>query len=328
MFGQRGDQYNPAEPEELYRRMRDEFYFRAPDPLPPATGQTGAGANGGWIPLPKDVIPFELKADATAPGIPTAYTAYRLEIDNNGYYNIPLSGGVPDENAAIYVFDLTGQIRAPGYTTMHALSAPQNGTRGWAVQTNPSAERPAAVPTAYSIIWIEQPAFYGEAVAASQFISSSVGGSLVTMSLGGSFPGLKAGDGIKGNANIQRAGIYAVMAGMTVGPGATGAGTLATPFSCQFSGAIGQNGPPLFGGSLIPDMSGHFQCLTDPAGTPNWKITVGGTDYNLPGLPSAVGSLSIVKLLNCSVDDQIGLFVQCASDIELMLAYLVLYRIG
>ena len=50
MFGDRGEQHNPAEPEELYRRIRDDFYFRQTGlPVP---GMTGASANGGWLPLP------------------------------------------------------------------------------------------------------------------------------------------------------------------------------------------------------------------------------------------------------------------------------------
>ena len=55
MFGDRGDQHNPAEPEELYRQLRDEFYFRTTGKPPPAVGQTGMAADGGWVPLPEGI---------------------------------------------------------------------------------------------------------------------------------------------------------------------------------------------------------------------------------------------------------------------------------
>lgn len=53
MFGDRGEQHNPAEPEELYRQIRDDFYFRQTGLAVP--GFTGSLANGAWLPLPKGI---------------------------------------------------------------------------------------------------------------------------------------------------------------------------------------------------------------------------------------------------------------------------------
>lgn len=68
MFGDRGDQHNPAEPEELYRQLRDEFYFRTTGKPPPAVGQTGMAADGGWIPLPDRTFAFQLTEPLVACG--------------------------------------------------------------------------------------------------------------------------------------------------------------------------------------------------------------------------------------------------------------------
>ena len=169
---------------------------------------------------------------------------------------------------------------------------------------------------------------YGWASAAAQYVSAGGGGSLVAMDLEGSSPALLAGDGATGAMAAVIPGTYLVFAGLSVGPGLTGAGTLATPPHAAFTAAIGRNGPPLFGSSLIPDAQSHFHCLTDPAGTPNWKITVAGTDYDLPQLPSAVGNLSIAKIYSLAANDQIGLFLQSAYGMELLNAYLVMLRLG
>ncbi len=67
MFGRRGEQHNPAEPEELYRQIRDDFYFRTTGPLPGA-GQTGEAANAGWLPLPERTVAFQLAEPLSACG--------------------------------------------------------------------------------------------------------------------------------------------------------------------------------------------------------------------------------------------------------------------
>ncbi len=61
MFGDRGEQHNPAEPEELYRQIRDDFYFRQTGL--PAPGQTGMAANAGWVPLPKGITLIQTLTD-------------------------------------------------------------------------------------------------------------------------------------------------------------------------------------------------------------------------------------------------------------------------
>ncbi len=61
MFGDRGEEHNPAEPEELYRQIRDDFYFRQTGlPVP---GFTGSLANGAWLPLPKGITLVQTLAD-------------------------------------------------------------------------------------------------------------------------------------------------------------------------------------------------------------------------------------------------------------------------
>ena len=61
MFGDRGEQHNPAEPEELYRQIRDDFYFRLSGlPVP---GFCAPLANGAWLPLPRHIIRVQVTAD-------------------------------------------------------------------------------------------------------------------------------------------------------------------------------------------------------------------------------------------------------------------------
>ena len=125
----RGQEHSPAAAGEHVQRMLQDWYYRSSG-VPP-------GGPGPWRQLPEGILPFELKADATAPGTPTAYTAYLLGIDSSGDYNIPLQSGSPDAAFAIYVFDLAGEFSALGYTTMQAISTSLHGARGWC-----RAERP------------------------------------------------------------------------------------------------------------------------------------------------------------------------------------------
>jgi hypothetical protein len=186
----------------------------------------------------------------------------------------------------------------------------------------PVASSTSPTGVIFTIVAVAPTVSYAYARAYAQDPAAAAGGSLVLTDIGGFAPGIVAGNGTTGTLAVTYPGAYLLLGGLSVNPQA------ATTPDAGFEGAIGINGPPLFGGNLIPDAYSHFHCLTDPAGTPNWQITVAGVAYDLPQLPSASGTLSIAKIVHLNAGDQIGLFVQSAVDIEVALGYLVAVRIG
>ena len=231
------------------------------------------------------------------------------------------SSGVRLTSSQVSVWIPAGWTRrAMGYTTLSALSG--GGTvRGPVGQARYNPRRGGL-----EFLSLQFSFAFGQASAAAQFIAGGAGGGLVAQDYEAPSVGIVAGDGTTGNLKVTVPGTYLALAGISVQPGLTGAGTLATPPNATFGAAIAKNTNP-FGGMTGPDAQSHFHCLTDPAGTPNWKITVAGTDYDLPPLSSAVGNLSIAKVMQLGVNDQVGLYVQCANNIEVLDANLILLLI-
>jgi hypothetical protein len=84
-------------------------------------------------------IPFELQDDATAPGSPVAYQAYRLQLPYAGSMSFQVTTGSTgaDPSFRIHVLDMVGNLRAIGYDTIHGTTGSMNGARGWAVKSAP-----------------------------------------------------------------------------------------------------------------------------------------------------------------------------------------------
>jgi len=138
-------------------------------------------------------------------------------------------------------------------------------------------------PGVWVVIARSQTVSYGYATAPSQDISGSDGYSLPSFNSPDT-TAMEAGDGTSGILETTIPGTYLILGGLSVAPGPTGAGTLATPPDAPFAAGIGINGAP-----LTPDAQAHFHCLTDPANTAvPWKISTGA--IALP--PITAGSLA------------------------------------
>jgi hypothetical protein len=108
----------------------------------------------------------------------------------------------------------------------------------------------------------------------------------------------------------------------------------------QFWGSINTNGT-----TAEVTAEGHFHCVTDPNNTAvPWKIPAGvleesitlppgagailATDIDLPELPTAYGNIAMAAIINCAVNDQIGLYVDSDYNIEVFESSLVLVYLG
>jgi hypothetical protein len=117
MFGDRGEQFDPAEPEEFYRRMLQDWYY-APRGVP-VPGFQGPLATG-WMPLLSPLRPFELYGDMAPGG--TGVLAWPILGDNTRDASaVPPTLAVNDQ--------VLGDVRA--YGSHHTGWSSATGARGF-----------------------------------------------------------------------------------------------------------------------------------------------------------------------------------------------------
>jgi hypothetical protein len=219
------------------------------------------------------------------------------------------------------------QIWAPGALLQNSTIA-QSGDRVWAYYDEG--------PCCWVLLSKQLPYAFGAAYGAAQLFT---GGGFVTLSEG-SPQNMAIGNGTTGNFEITLPGAYLAIGSLSVGPGATGSGTLDVPPNAQFWGSIKQNGTTAW-----VQADGHFHCVTDPDNTAvPWKIPAGlleesitlppgagailAVDIDLPELPTAYGNIAMAAIINCAVNDQIGLYVDSDYNIEVFESSLVLVYLG
>lgn len=233
-------------------------------------------------------------------------------------------------------------IWAPGNKIQNATIA-QSGERVWCFYDDRAL--------AWVMISKESKYAYASAIPSSQYLSGGSSPQFVAMT--GTGPNVSAGNGTTGTFEINIPGTYLILAGVSVGPGATGSGDPDMPPIVEFTATAAVNDA-----ATVPDMTGHLHYPTSPDNTDTpWKLTIDAGDMqavipanslgagippaavdvdlpkedyemDLPGLDGADGSVSIAKLATLAAGDQVGLFVQCEYNIEVDNGYLIVILLG